>query len=65
MEDISKRPSRGEKRFRVQVLLDEQSAKALKKYMKAQGLKSESAAVRQLVEEGCAAFLEQQKTDVT
>ncbi len=59
MQDMSKRPARGEKRYRIQVLLDAEAVAGLKKYMKAHKIKSESAAVRQLVEEGCAALLEQ------
>jgi hypothetical protein len=61
MRDMGKRPSRGEKRYRIQVLLGGEAVKALKAYMKATGIKSESAAVRQLVEEGCSAFLAQRK----
>jgi len=65
MRDMGKRPSRGEKRYRIQVLLDAEAVKALKAYMKATGTKSESAAVRQLVEEGYAAFLAQQQKETS
>ena len=52
MRDLSNYPSRGEKRYRIQVLLDADGVTQLKEYMDVAGVQSESAAMRQLAEIG-------------
>ena len=58
MRDLSNYPSRGEKRYRIQVLLDADGVTQLKEYMAAAGVQSESAAMRQLAEIGYTAFFQ-------